>query len=318
MNEEFDLCRSIFIDNIIEKIKKIEESKLRFSHYTSAQSSINILDSKRFWMRNSSSMNDFMEVRHGLNLFKENEVIKRIRDVFPRNRLHCFEKITEEFFNNNFAKMLRQTFIFSLSEHTDEDDLYGKLSMWRGYSHARGVSIVLDINKLTRLEVLPIGFYPVSYVNDKQYNSKIDSIVDRININKSVIEESSYNNLEKSVQAFYISEVFCTKHPGFQEEKEWRVVYFPELWTTSSDGHSIEKIVATIGGVPQIVYQLVLENNNKIGLSGFDLYEDLLDKIIIGPYPDADLLKTALSYKFGGRIRSIDKKIVISNISIRY
>jgi hypothetical protein len=37
----------------------------RFVHYTSAESALKIITSKRLWMRNTTCMADYREVRHG-------------------------------------------------------------------------------------------------------------------------------------------------------------------------------------------------------------------------------------------------------------
>jgi hypothetical protein len=39
------------------------------------------------------------------------------------------------------------------------------------------------------------------------------------------------------------------KHPGFYEEREWRIIYFPEMERSSV----IEEAVASVRGVPQII-----------------------------------------------------------------
>lgn len=70
----------------------------------------------------------------------------------------------------------------------------------------------------------------------------------------------------------------CTKHPGYVEEKEYRVVHCPRLHPSTR----LIKAVEIIGGAPQIVYKIPLQNIPDEGLTGVELPE-LLDRLIIGP-----------------------------------
>jgi hypothetical protein len=40
----------------------------RFVHYTSAESALKIIESKRVWMRNTTCMADYREVQHGFEI----------------------------------------------------------------------------------------------------------------------------------------------------------------------------------------------------------------------------------------------------------
>src|SRR5579859_6522232 len=40
----------------------------RFVHYTSAEAALNIIKSKRLWMRNTVCMADYREVQHGFDI----------------------------------------------------------------------------------------------------------------------------------------------------------------------------------------------------------------------------------------------------------
>jgi hypothetical protein len=107
--------------------------------------------------------------------------------------------------------------------------------------------------------------------------------------------------------------VLCTKHPGFHEELEWRVIHSP----TYEPSERVTKTIETIRGVPQHVIKIPLKNYPDEGFVGGELHE-LLDRIIIGPtqHPHAiadafcDLLHQA-------KIPDPEKKICISDIPLR-
>ncbi len=41
----------------------------RLVHYTTAEAALNIIRTKRFWMRNTNCMSDYREVQHGFDIF---------------------------------------------------------------------------------------------------------------------------------------------------------------------------------------------------------------------------------------------------------
>jgi hypothetical protein len=104
-----------------------------------------------------------------------------------------------------------------------------------------------------------------------------------------------------------------TKHPGFAEEKEWRVLYWPisqepSLW--------IKNEIISLGGVPQLVYKLPLENISSISLiAGIP---DLLDRIIIGPTQFPVALGLAFQKLLADAgVGDADKRISLSGIPLR-
>jgi hypothetical protein len=81
-----------------------------------------------------------------------------------------------------------------------------------------------------------------------------------------------------------------TKHPGFAEERELRVVCSPSLGKSK---HLI-KDIEVIQGVPQPVYKIPLEDIPEEKLSGVTI-PDLIDRIIIGPTRDPLAMAEAFS-----------------------
>jgi hypothetical protein len=72
-----DRLEKILMPHMSENKAKLEASGNKFIHYTSAENSLNILNSQRLWLRNPSCMNDYMEISHGyqmlLNFFSDVE-----------------------------------------------------------------------------------------------------------------------------------------------------------------------------------------------------------------------------------------------------
>ncbi len=82
--------------------------------------------------------------------------------------------------------------------------------------------------------------------------------------------------------------VLCTKHPGFHEEREWRVVASPAMHPTNHATLGVE----VIHGTPQTVLKLNLQNHKEKGLVGLAIPE-LLNRIIIGPCEFPQIISSA-------------------------
>jgi hypothetical protein len=114
----------------------------RFVHYTSADAALNIISEKRLWMRKTSCMSDYSEVQHGLritNSFLANEDTKK---AFEDALNLCGEGLLKEakgVFNRSFGNVVHDTFVTSMSEHSNSEDQHGRLSMWRAFVTTRAV-----------------------------------------------------------------------------------------------------------------------------------------------------------------------------------
>ena len=62
-----DIARTldIFYPHAARARRRMIESQGRFVHYTTAANALNIIRSKRVWMRNTTCMADYREVQHG-------------------------------------------------------------------------------------------------------------------------------------------------------------------------------------------------------------------------------------------------------------
>jgi len=54
----------------------------RLVHYTTAEAALNIIRTKRFWMRNTNCLSDFSEVQHGFDILQRFLAIKEKKESF--------------------------------------------------------------------------------------------------------------------------------------------------------------------------------------------------------------------------------------------
>jgi hypothetical protein len=108
-----------------------------------------------------------------------------------------------------------------------------------------------------------------------------------------------------------VAAVTCLKHPGFKEEREWRLIYAPKRQPSSF----IEASTEVVGGIPQVVYKIPFDMTVDEQLRRFDL-ANIFDRIIIGPsqYPWSMAEAYIIALKNAG---ISEPKIVLSEIPIR-
>jgi hypothetical protein len=109
--------------------------------------------------------------------------------------------------------------------------------MWRGYGqHGNGAAIVFDPSKITLVPTSPLIFSKVSYVGDAERIAQVQSnltswveLTARLALPDDKLHLAAYAafSLVKGL-------ALVTKHSGFSEEKEWRVVYNPGRDTTGA------------------------------------------------------------------------------------
>ena len=146
---------------------------------------------------------------------------------------------------------------------------------------------------------------PVAYLNDEQFGDELGRIADAIEANQEIVRAFDRRAVISYVFTAFKFAALCTKHPGFREEREWRVVYSPKM---ESSEH-LTKQTQVIRGTPQPIYKIPLRNIPQEGIVGLELPE-LVDRIIIGPsdYASAmreafdDLLASAGVKNSGGRV----------------
>jgi Protein of unknown function (DUF2971) len=122
------------------------------------------------------------------------------------------------------------TYVFCASEH-DPANTDGLLSMWRGYGqHGNGAALIFDTAKITPVPTSPLIAARVSYASDQDRVQQLQAMIaDWATITKRERLPEAKLYLA-SYSAFMTIKTFAltTKHSGFSEEREWRIIYYPE------------------------------------------------------------------------------------------
>jgi hypothetical protein len=316
MDDANNTLNGIFLAYATERQSQIRSGNTRFVHYTSAEVAADIIRSREIWMRRATMMNDFMEVQYGIDCLvraykgASGEVFRSELDrLFPG-----FRPRLEKWFDGWMIGFRHDTFLMSLSEHRNEEDLLGRLSMWRAYGGSTGVALVLkNAAFLGTSDALRVYSSPVAYMRPDTFAQEFEAMGQRVRSHADFLKAQGETVVDAKICSMFRFAVLATKHPGFHEELEWRIIHSPSY----EPSERVSKTVETIQGVPQHVIKVPLKDYPDHGFVGAEL-NDLLDRIIIGPtrYPyviaDAfsDLLRQA-------QVTDPAKRICISDIPLR-
>lgn len=312
-----EALENIFMPNMVKMKNKVLDLGNKYVHYTSAENALNILKSKRLWLRNPSCMNDYMEISHGhqmlLNFFNDAENRKSFVEAIDAYEEGIADQIFNEF-DGWWAKIRHDTFIASISVHTRDEDQHGRLSMWRAYGSQNGKAALILNNPPKRSKNLGVILSPAAYFTNEELISELRKIISEISNNMEYLKPLRRETIIGAMVVALIILAVCLKHPGFKEEQEWRLIYLPTLLP---DNKWLLREVETINGVPQVVYKMPLENSEDLEISGLSIPE-LVDRILIGPtqYPLAmfDAFRDVLA-DLG--VNASDGKVSFSGIPLR-
>ena len=278
------LLMNVLSPDAMAEAEKLRNGTSELVHYTTAENALNIIKSKHFWLRNVRCMNDYSEVQHGIGLLVkvfgglENERVNRLYTIL--DKISPGEaKSAIETFNTWIPRLPDITFIGCLSQ-AEVTEHMGRLSMWRAYSSPNaGVALVLDKSPfLAETDELKAYSMPVAYLSDDEFTVRIDSCLDALETVAPSLVGLPDNFVNHTVFWWLLSMAVSLKHPAFHEEREWRIVYFPEM----EKSRVIEEHVESVNGIPQVIQKIPLRDNAEDGLVGANP-EKLLTKVIIGP-----------------------------------
>lgn len=316
--------RTMFSPHENARRQALFESERRLIHYTSAENAVKIMRNGEIWLRNVRVMNDYMEIDHGFNLITR--ALQPQADSSIEIGMEAVKKALNEAHPNIVDETLHrfsqwwnaikyQTYVTCLSEHHEDEDMIGRLSMWRNYTAGQaGVGLVIDPTPLYSMSQEFGAFSsPVFYFGDEHLNKMLLEISKVLQQQTAFLKSVSREQVLGNFFLLLRSISHCSKHPGFKEEEEWRIMH-----TIGMDPPGALRLeVETIRGIPQRVIKLKLEDTPQFGLTGISI-PALLQRVIIGPTQyQAAVGSALLDIMNAANVPDAINKIVYSNIPIR-
>lgn len=261
-------------------------NKANFAHYTSADAALQIIGTKRLWMRSTTCMTDYREVDHGHDL-----LVKYFQNTEKAGPFYAAldaivpgaAKDAVETFDKLWNQIRLETYIASVSDHdATKEDTFGRLSMWRAFSTGSPrVALVFSVPWLSpATEALGLMFSPVSYLGEQAAHAVLDEVTVNVSQNADFLRSLNPAEVRNWIFVMLVAAVCCSKHEGFWEEREWRGVMsaiypVPPLLKRSTE---------SIKGVPQWIYKIPFDESVSPQLADLDLSR-ILQRVIIGPTP---------------------------------
>jgi hypothetical protein len=163
-------------------------------------------------------------------------------------------------------------------------------------------------------EGLHLTLLPAEYTDYDEVEARLEKAIRDVSANLAFLQSFPRDRLKQVIFAFLTSVAVCSKHVGYGEEREWRVIYLPNYWPSNV----VKPSTQTIGGIPQIVYEVPLKEDPVNDVVGVGI-PALVERIIIGPsmYPLPMWMAFVDALKKAG-VPDADKRVFRSDIPIRW
>jgi Protein of unknown function (DUF2971) len=269
------------------------------AHYTSLEVLEKIIQHNELWFSHPFFMNDVQEMRFGIA-----EGCK-VFDAFSRHQEFialCGTEVRAAKLASYFAGCLSafelknkfDVYVLCFSDHDDVADSDGLLSMWRGYgANGNGAALIFRTDYLRPREHSPLLAGKVIYATDAERRKWFEEMF-RKGLKILHSESLPDDKLHVAAMAMFESmKVFAllSKHQGFKEEREWRIIYFPERDTLHLLENQISYFLGRRGIEPKLKFKvepLMLEPRETW------TFNSILHKIILGPSLSSELTVAAV------------------------
>jgi hypothetical protein len=278
----------------IKDADQFHSRKPLLAHYTSFDALEKILKSGEIWLSNPLYMNDFQEVRFGMQRGRElvlesDELAVACGSKDRAQKLiHAFEH-----FFAKFDSAALDVYVFCFSEHAKSDE-DGKLSMWRGYGrNGHGVAMVFDSSRLAVVPRSPLILARVEYGTD---NERLASLRKYVRKCAEILgdlkppDEKLYIAAHMLFERFRLFALF-TKHSGFAEEEEWRLVYLRDRDTGNLLAPMLHYSIGSRGVEPKL--RLPVKPLEGVIPEGVTL-QNITERIVLGPTISTPLTRAAV------------------------
>jgi Protein of unknown function (DUF2971) len=297
----------------------IQRKKPLLAHYTSLEAAEQILKNHEVWFSNPLFMNDWEEMRFGI----QQGVALLQRTTYLRDALKADERVS--LFGKAFTALYEQldkvssldVYVFCLSEHPRENN-DGILSMWRGYGGlGRGTALVFDTAELTFVDGAPMYICKVDYGNAEERIATLDCLVREW---VAIVKDAEIPDTLLSIPAHNLLNLFTfyaltSKHIGFMEENEWRVIHLGDLDPQKRLADRFQYALGPQGVEPKLKFKFERHSAGNYPEKGMS---DLLSKIILGPSVSSPLAKMAFRRMLKSIGREIySERVVASTIPLR-
>jgi hypothetical protein len=236
--QEFNLLFNPLYRSFVNLVELTDEQRpLHLAHYTSLEVLEKIIQNNEIWFSNPLFMNDHQEMRFGIF-----EAVKLLNQLVQDNDVVASVGGSENFalVSNAFHASLQNfdvnhsldVYVCCLSQYDAVSQPDGRLSMWRGYgANGHGAALVFNTQFATLVPESPLLIAKVEYASAFERIERLRAIFLGC---ISLLRRTTINHESLWLVGFHMFHLalmysLLSKHPGFKEEEEWRLIYMPHL-----------------------------------------------------------------------------------------
>lgn len=269
-------------------------------HYTSAAGAIGIIRDREIWMTNVSTMNDISEIVGGC------QIVYGAVQQGCSLLLEPFENLQRDILSDlqsRFSVTIQDTYAFCLASH-DVEQPTGRLTMWRGYgADGAGFCLVLKRRPIMDFREInfPINWVPMICEMPEQLAQRAIVFIGRC---ASLLAEApSLLNEVRNQVVYVIAHTLLLlgiahKHVQFAYEQEIRLIHLKPFNQIIADRMRYDAEIIRGNLLPLL--KVGLADYADHGLPGTEL-PTILEKVIVGPSPKADMQIKAIQTLLEGQ-----------------
>lgn len=329
------LLTEVFFGYSARRLKQAETEHREFVHYTSAAAALSIIENKEIWLRNAGVMNDYAEIAHGEAcirhcLLHDEITVQRSRKVLD-NLVEGLHDHAIQYLENSSSMRRTFTYLLSVSEHgpeklvpgtVDSESQLGRLSMWRAYGSSGGVALIFHGHALWEPRgLIPVYVNPVFYGDQGDFARQYHDVLSAIENNLEALRQISPDDIKANFERCLHFASLSTKHPGFVDEREWRLTYSADPANEQMSDEEfnstnvLQRQFITVNGLPQRIYKVPFKD---FGEHGSTALPEVLRQAIVGPSQFPMVLADALNVALLRAGMPVEKpRLQISHIPIR-
>lgn len=319
-NEEvFQQCFA----RLIADVKVTDEfPRPLLAHYCSIATLESILSGKQLWLSNPLFMNDLEEVRFGVTTGMRIALssVALSKSLGDDPRVKIFSDALESRFGMFANEHALDLYVTCFSKHEEHESEDGRLSMWRAYgANGDGAALIFDVNPVSKPETDYNGLFlgRVQYGTTKQREEWLEQ---RVNEAAMFIQENQTPTGQLPLVAAALFEriklmAIFSKHCGFSEEKEWRLVYMFEHDTNKVLEQFLSYHLTPRGIEPKL--KLPIHGSTPLQMQELDI-TSLIHSILLGPSLSNPLARSSIGRMLDVvKLPALRDKLVTSTIPLR-
>jgi hypothetical protein len=170
--------------------------------------------------------------------------------------------------------------------------------MWRGYgANGHGAALIFNTSFLAFQAGSPLLIAKVFYVTEQQ---RVDWLQKMFRRCVDVVKDNNITDADLHAvghQMFYLMLIYSlvSKHPGFVEEQEWRIVYLPDQDREGLLKGQYSYVLAANSIAPRLRFPIEPLHIEPRQTWSFN---SILDSILLGPMHSSSLAEFAVKRMF--------------------